>query len=119
MQDTTICPICGKKLRTVSTNTNLSFIEKVGDFFERTCTGPNHSVQFYTDKVNKSVDMLRFSLDPKYTRYFEIDYVNGRSRIYCMKNGETQYIYLPKMLEPDFPELNKLREKISIYVTFS
>lgn len=119
MQDTTICPICGKKLRTVSVNTNLSFIEKIGDFFERTCTGPNHSVQFYTDKVNKSVDMLRFSLDPKYTRYFEIDYINKRSRIYCMKNSETQYIYINKILTPDFPLLEKLKETVSLYIVFS
>lgn len=119
MEDTTSCPICGNKLRTVLINTKLHFIEKTGVFFERTCSGPGHSIQFFTDKLSKSVDMLRFSLDPKYTRFLEIDYLNSKCRIYCMKNNETHYIYIPKMVQPDFPNLDKLKERISMYVVFS
>lgn len=120
MDDTTACPICGKKMRTVKVqDMYLPPAGKTSTFFERTCSGPNHSVQFYTDESTKLVDMLKFSLDPKYKRYLEIDYINGRCRIYCMKNGVAEYIHIPKMVEPDFPELEKLRERIAMYVTFS
>jgi hypothetical protein len=37
----------------------------------------------------------------------------------CMKNSETSYIHIPKMIEPDFPSLEKLKERISMYVVFS
>jgi hypothetical protein len=120
MDDTTACPICGKKMRTVKVeDMYLPVVEKTDLYFERTCSGPNHSVQFYTSDSTKTVDMLKFSLDPKYKRYLEIDYVNKKCRIYCMKNGVAEYIYIPKMIEPDFPNLEKLREKISMYVIFS
>ena len=120
MEDTTVCPICGNKLRNVRlANKYINTINKTGTFFERTCTGINHSLQFFTDESSKKIDMLRFSLDPKYTKYLEIDYVNKRCRIYCMKNGEVHYIHIPKMVEPDFPDLVRLKERISIYVVFS
>jgi hypothetical protein len=120
MEDTITCPICGNRLRTVRlTNKYLHPINKTATFLERTCSGANHSVQFFTDEATKQIDMLKFSLDPKYTRYLEIDYVNKRCRIACMKNSEPSYIYIPKMVEPDFPNLEKLRERISMYVVFS
>lgn len=120
MEDTTACPICEKKMRTVKVeDMYLPPVGKIGSFFERTCSGPNHSVQFYTNESTKLVDMLKFSLDPKYKRYLEIDYINRRCRIYCMKDGEAKYIHIPKMVEPDFPNLEKLKEKISMYVIFS
>jgi len=102
-----------------SENMYLPSAEKTSTFFERTCAGPNHSVQFFTDAETKLVDVLKFSLDPKYSRYLEIDYINKRCRIFCMKNGEAKYIHIPKMIEPDFPDLEKLKERISMYVVFS
>lgn len=120
MEDTTACPICGKRMRTVKVqDMYLPAIGKTDSFFERTCSGPNHSVQFFTNESTKKIDMLKFSLDPKYSRYLEIDYVNRKCRIYCMKNGDAEYIYIPKMVEPDFPDLKKLKERISMYVVFS
>ena len=120
MEDTLACPICGNKLRTVKlTNKYLHPINKTATFFERTCVGVNHSLRFFADENTKRVDMLKFSLDPKYSKYLEIDYHNKRCRISCMKNSETSYIYIPKMIEPDFPDLAKLKERISMYVVFS
>lgn len=120
MDDTTACPICGKRMRTVKAqDMYLPSAEKTGNFFERTCSGPNHSVQFFTNEETGLIDILKFSLDSKYTRYLEIDYFNKRCRIFCMKNGEAKYIHIPKMIEPDFPNLEKLKERISIYVVFS
>lgn len=120
MEDTTTCLICQKKLRTIKLdNTYLPLVGKSGSFSERTCSGPNHSLQFYTNKSTKLIELLRFSLDHKYTRYLEVDYFNKRCRIYCMKNGDIEYINIPKMVELDFPDLEKLKEKISTYVTFS
>lgn len=120
MQDTNICPICERKMRTVTINSRLEFIEKEAFFLERTCSGPNHSIQIFTDKKTGSVDMLRFSLDPKYSRFLEIDFINNRCRAHCMKESKADsYIYIPKIVELDFPNLEKLKERISIYVTFS
>jgi hypothetical protein len=120
MEDTTACPICRKKMRTMKAeNMYLPSAEKTSTFFERTCSGPNHSVQFFTDVETKLVDVLKFSLDHKYSRYLEIDYINKRCRIFCMKNGDAKYIYINKMVEPDFPDLDKLKERIATYVLFS
>lgn len=73
----------------------------------------------WTDKATKKVDLLKLSLSPKYSRFLEIDYVNQKCRIICTKDGEHEYIDIPKMVEPDFPDLVKLKEKISLYIVFS
>jgi len=93
--------------------------EKVGSWKERTCTGPNHSLQIFSDVNTKKVDLLTLSLNPKYSRYLEIDFVNEKCRINCMKDGKSEYIHIDKMIEPDFPSLTKLKERVSLYVVFS
>lgn len=123
MDDTLACPICKNKLRTVKlTNRylpNSPYMAKPGNYFERTCTGVNHSLQLFTNEETQQIDMLKFSLNPKYTLFLEINYVSQKSRISCLKKGEISYIAIPKMLTPDFPDLVNIKDKISMYVTFS
>jgi len=63
--------------------------------------------------------MMFVSLNNKYSRYLEIDFLNRKCRITCMKNSVSEYINIPKLLEPDFPSLKKLKERITLYVVMS
>lgn len=121
MDDILSCPICGNKLRNVKTpNKFLHTAGKTSDYIERTCVhGRNHAIQFFTDEATNQVDFLKISLNPKYSRYLEINYVNKTCRISCMKAGKTEYIDIEKMIEPDFPDLIKLKERVALYVVFS
>jgi hypothetical protein len=121
MDDTSTCPICDNKLRTVwLVNKYLYPISKAANYAERTCaTGMNHSLQLFTDTATNKIDFLKLSLNPKYSRYLEIDFVNQRCRISCLKEGKPEYIEIEKMIEPDFPHLTKLKEKVSMYIVFS
>lgn len=98
----------------------LHVVNKTANYAERRCSdGHNHIVSFWTDKYTKQVDLLKISLKPNYTRFIEIDYVNQKCRITCQKDGEYEYIEIPKMIEPDFPDLVKLKERVGLYVVFS
>jgi len=121
MDDVLNCPICGNKLRTSHhKNKHIYFIDQTGDYAERICSnGHNHIVDMWINKATKKVDFLRLSLNPKYSRFLEIDYVNQKCRINLLNDGEYEYINIPKMIEPDFPDLEKLKERVSLYVVFS
>ena len=121
MDDTLACPICGNKLRNIKlSNKFLHPVGKTANYIERTCSeGMNHSLQLFTDENNNQVDFLKLSLNPKYSRYIEIDFINQKCRINCLKEGKPDYIDIPKMIYPDFPLLTKLKERVSLYIIFS
>lgn len=121
MDDILNCPICGNKLRNVKmANKLLHGTGKTSDYIERTCAqGRNHTIQFFTDEATNQVDLLKISLNPKYSRYLEINYVTKSCRISCMKAGKAEYIEIEKMIDPDFPDLIKLKERVAMYVVFS
>jgi len=119
MDDSLHCPICQNKFRNIKKNGPLHAIGKSGNYIERTCTGMNHSLQLFTNTRTKKVDFLKLSLNPKYSRFLEIDYHNQRCRISCFKDGKPEYIDIPRLIEPDFPSLEKLRETISTFICFS
>lgn len=115
MDDTLTCPICGNKM---------SNLKGTADYYapytKRTCNkGMNHILILTVNDWTKKVDHLKLSLNPKYSRFLEIDYVNQKCRINCMKDGKPDYIEVEKMIEPDFPGLTKLKEKVGLYVVFS
>lgn len=121
MDDTVTCPICGRKLRTVNLdNRLLHFINKQSDYAERSCTKAlTHTLQLFADKQTGKIDFINLSLNPKNSRYLEIDFVNQKCRISCRKDGAVEYIEIPKMIFPDFPHLEKLKERVNLYVVFS
>lgn len=121
MDDILHCPICGNKFRNSHhTKKFLHATGKVSDYAERICSdGHNHVVTLWADKNTNKVDLLRMSLNSKYSRFLELDYVNQKCRITCAKNGEYEHIDIPKMIEPDFPDLTKLKERVSLYILFS
>jgi hypothetical protein len=121
MDDALECPICGNKLSNIKLpNKLLRSLDKTSDYVARHCiSGRNHFLSFYVDENTGQVDFLKISLNPKYSRYIEIDFVNQKCRITCLKNSQPQYIAVDKMIHPDFPLLKKLRERVSLFVTFS
>ena len=121
MDDMTLCPICGNKLRNLNQkNKYFHSTDKTADFVERTChKAKNHFLQFNTDISTKQIDYIKFSLDPKYSKYIIINYVKGNCLISFMKNGVTSNISVPKIIEPDFPDLEKLKQQVNLYATFS
>lgn len=120
MDDTATCPICGRKLRTVNLdNKLLHAVNKTANYAERSCIQASHLLQLFSDKATNQVDFINLSLNPKNSRYLEIDFVNEKCRISCMKNGMPEYIDIPKMIIPDFPLLEKLKEKVNLFVVFS
>lgn len=74
---------------------------------------------FINDQTRK-VDRIKVSLNPEYSIFFEVNYYYQKCIVSCFKNGKMEHnIEIPRIIEPDFPDLVKLKEKISIYVVFS
>lgn len=121
MDDVLTCPVCGSKMRNIHTDNKLLHpVGKTANYTERVCAGHNHTISLWADKETKQVDFLKISLNSEYSRWIEVDYVNQKCRIICRsKQGENEYIEIPKILEVDFPDLVKLKEKVSIYILFS
>lgn len=121
MEDVRLCPICGKKLTNQQyKQIYLAMFDKRSDYIQRTCTkGTNHSVQLMVDGYTGQVDLLKLSLNPQYTRWVEINFVTGKSKISCLKNGKPEHMEIDRALEPDFPHLIRLKAKVGIYVVFS
>ena len=120
MDDVLTCPICNKKLRNLTSRSYLFPVRKWGNFIERSCVGElNHSIQFYTDTHTSTVDFLKVSLNPNFSRFLEIDFVNQCCRVILLRDNKPVYISIPKMIDLDFPNLVKLKERVALYVTFS
>jgi len=121
MEDVITCPICNGKLRTLRLIDKYHHVvNKTANYIERTCSqGMNHSLQLLTDETTGQVDFIKISLNHKYSRFIEIDFINQKSRISCMKAGKAEYIDVDKIWEPDFPNLTKLKEKVALFITFS
>jgi hypothetical protein len=121
MDDVLNCPICGNKLKTSHhTDKLLHAVGKTANYAERICSaGYNHTLTLWADKDTKQVDLVKVSLNPTYSRFLEIDYVNGKCRIICASEGERDCIEIDRLLEPDFPDLVKLREQVALFIVLS
>ncbi len=119
MDDFTICPICGNKLRTLH---NVSiFVGKEKQLTsERTCTkGMNHSLMIHTNPDTGKVVKIKISLSANYSKFIEVDYILNKSTIMCIKDSNINPIILNKILDIDFNELEKLRKKVDMLIAFS
>ena len=121
MDDTTFCPICKNKLRAINLNQKfLHLINKTADYVERVCAnGMNHTIQFFSDKSTDKIDLLKISLNPKYSVFLQIDFINKKSIIQCFKDGKSKNIEIQKIIELDFPLLSQLKNKIDLYIVVS
>lgn len=120
MDDTLFCPICGNKFRNIKLNNKtLLSINKTANFMERTCAGTNHVLILFSDVASKKIDFMKLSLDPKYSRFLEIDFINKKCRISCFKNSNPKYIEITNMIVPDFPKLEALKSQVELYIILS
>ena len=120
MNDFTSCPICGNSLRKHASSKFLFPINKFSHFIEKICSNqPNHLIQFFIDSTTNNVDFVKMSLNHLFTKYIEIDFVNQKSTISIYKQSVPKHFYLNKIIEPDFPKLTLLKEKVDIILTFS
>jgi hypothetical protein len=121
MDDVLLCPICQNKLRNKKIGyKNLVGGSKAANYIERVCAkSMEHTIQLFTDGYTKKVDLLKISLNRRSSRILEVDFVNNKCRLHCMKMSKPDTIEIDKMLDLDFPDLKKLKEKLSIYVIFS
>jgi hypothetical protein len=118
MDDFKNCPVCGCKMRNKH-DVSVKFPNKISSLTTRLCTGTNHTLQIFSDPKDNSVKIFKVSLNPKYTKFVEINYVTGTTDIRCFKEGIERTLTLNKILEPDLPTLEKLKKKVDLYVVFS
>jgi len=109
MENYSLCPICENKLRIIKKSTKL---------IEKTCTkGMNHSLQFLVS--NNIVQQLKVSLDAKYSKFIEINFAKNNGRIILLLKNKQTDIQIDKLLEPDFPSLKELKERVELYISIS
>lgn len=118
MDDSKNCPLCGCKMRNKH-NVSVKFPDKISCLTERLCTGTSHTVQIFSDPDDNLVKIFKASLNPKYTKFVQINYVTGTTDIRCWKQGKEKTLTINKILEPDPPDLEKLKKKVDLYITFS
>lgn len=121
MKDTQNCPICNNYLKNIKKDNHYLYnINHTDNYISHTCSlGMNHFLQFFTQKESKNVHFLKVSLTPNYSRFVEIDFFNNKSKIsYFKPDKGTEYIELKKAIEPDFPKLILLKEKVDTLVNF-
>ena len=121
MRDVFHCPICFHQLKsTKSKLKKLSYINKTAHYIQRSCGTNPHCLLFYTDKTTGKIDWLSFFPISDYSTNLEIDYINKISTIKSFKNSkEILKIELNEVLIPDFPKLEKLKQKIETLIVFS
>jgi len=119
MIDTLFCPVCNLKLKNRKLDQYIFYIENSSNYIERTCSnGMNHVLQILVDKKTKDVHWLKMSLSDNFSKFIEIDYLNNKSKITFFHKKNKEFIDLPKVIEPDFSNLNSLKEKVNTYVKF-
>jgi hypothetical protein len=120
MDDTTLCPICNSKMRTLHQNNKLCYpLNKIYSYIERSCTyGKNHYIQLFSSKETGKVDFIKFALGPRYDKRIEVDFIKSTSKLYLFENT-VKIIEIPKLMETDFPNLLKLKQQIKLYCLLS
>lgn len=118
MDDTIWCPLCQNKFRNLILKDKLYHpLSKTSSFIERSCfNNKNHYMQLVTDLTTNQVDFLKFSLDPSYNKFITINYFNNECILTLVNNT---VIKIPKIIEPDFPLLLKLKQQVNLYSVFS
>lgn len=126
------CPICGSKLKnTINFENGIIIISSYhkGHFISRICNQPGHYLRLVNkkkknDDANSSIIdnflcLLKVSLSSDYSHAIEIDYLKNQSVISLYKNHLPEKIIVPYVLEIDFPDLEKLKAKVNLFIAFN
>ncbi len=119
MDDISVCPICNNKFR-ITKNVPLKTVSSLVAYTEKLCTtGMNHALQAFYNPSSKKIDLIKFSLDPKYSKFIEINFIDNKTEIHCYKNSKLSVLKIDKIISPDFPDLESLKKKVDIYILMS
>jgi hypothetical protein len=112
------CPICNDKFNFLYNGEYSPFSNKKCNFVVRYCGGINHIIQIYSNEDSCEIENMLISLEDDYSCFIDINFVNNCSKISYInsKEKESNKIFVPKLLTPDFPDLEKLREKVKKYI---
>ncbi len=120
MIDTSVCPICFSKLDSIKRiHTHITYINNTANYYKKDCKYGYHIFQSFLNIETNQLDYIYLSIPPYFTTFMYMDLLNNKSKIMCFKCGIPQEIHVPGIIQPDFPSLIKLREKVSKYVLFS
>lgn len=103
--DITYCPICNNKLK----NKKLSLGK------QKMCVGIGHFISIKIIKKKVTHVILYFN---NYS-CLEIDYNNKKSTYYYDQFDPLNKLDIPRIMELDFPKLEKLKEKLLTYMIFT
>lgn len=104
MKDNNNCLVC---------NSGLQKIHLTKNIIEKLCTNSySHSFYLISNKSNKDILYFKFSLNPYFTRFLEVDYRIGQSVI-CDRDKR---ILVSRILEPDFPCLDILNNQLDLFL---
>lgn len=122
MNDSSACPICGIKMaNSYSSSSKIYFTgyeEK--NIVSRTCNKSSHLVHMFSNTDTNKVELIKISLDADYSTYIYIDFIQNKTSIlvYNSLTKLTNNIYVNKILDLDFPNLDLLKSKVKLYTTF-
>jgi len=119
MRDILTCPICGDKLRSIKRKNKIFDLNQEAYYVERLCVkNISHFLQFFTDEGTGKVDLINISLTPNRSKFIRINFYTNISKV--LSNFPLlNEVIIPKIIEPDFPDLIILKDKIKLYITFS
>ena len=105
MENVENCPICQEKLKE----------SQFFNFIEKSCyNGYGHWLTLLIDSNSLKVINARFCLDVNGSKIISISFKDKKTTIQFLQNSvKYNYIELDYSLEPDFPELTKLKNKIN------
>lgn len=118
MQDPGIfCPICNSVLETQA-----SIGAKNQVLLNRRCKSAiNHTFLISLVKLTKEVLSVRVSLSPDFTIFCSINFdtkIIAIDRYHDNSYDKKTFLIKDKVIEPDFPDLKNLRNKVQTYINF-
>jgi hypothetical protein len=120
MRDLLHCPICFHQLKSTRAQLRrLSQTNKTAHYIHRICQGKPHQLSFFTDKSTGKIDWIQFNPNQDYSTFVEINFVNLTAIVKLYKDSkEYLRIELTEITTPDFPDLEELKKRIELFITF-
>lgn len=111
MDDILNCPVCKTKFK--NKNQTISKIPLI----VRTCSEPDHVVQTFC--YENKIHLMRITYGPNYSYIISLNFLESLTDIKLYKDSSLKFnISVSKIIEPDFPNLERFKEKIDFYVAY-
>jgi hypothetical protein len=105
------CPICNHKLFTW--HRHRSAKNNYEDYYEKTCTGYNHSFLVEINCYTKDLELMKFSLEDDYSKFLIVNFKTKKS-IILLRNGEDNVsINIDQLIDVNFDKLDELKDRIN------